>query len=505
VTTPRLSKTRFISGCQCHLKLWYDCFERDLGAEVDAVTQAIFDTGHEVGRIARQRYPGGVLVEADHRHAQDAIAQTRALLADDSVPAIFEAAFEHRNVLVRVDVLERSPRGGFNLIEVKSGTSVKDVHERDVAVQRWVLRGAGVDVASAGLLTLSRGYVFDGKRLDVYRLFRFHDLDDAVGEHLPWIGEDVTLLHSMLSSNNSPQVEPGDHCFEPYECGYYEFCTRDWEYLEHPISDLPRLRETRREQLLSQNIEEIGDIPVEFRLSDRQAIVRQAVITGKEYVAPELQEELLLVSYPIRYLDFESFNPAIPRYAGTRCYDAIPFQFSMHTEDDGGNVSHHEFLWTETSDPRRPLAEALLHALGAEGTVCVYSGFERRVIKALSRDLPDLSSDLDALLERLWDLLKVIERNYYHPDFHGSFSIKQVLPALVPEMRYEGMTIGDGREASAAYQNSLDCDDANERQGIHQALREYCAQDTLAMLALRRTLMERASAKPPSAGEPSRP
>jgi hypothetical protein len=175
VTPPRLSKTRYISGCQCHLKLWYDCFERELGADVDAVTQAIFDTGHEVGRLARQRYPGGVLVEADHLHPEDAIAQTRALLADETIPAIFEAAFEHRGVLIRADVLERSTRGGFNLIEVKSGTTVKDVHEHDVAVQMWVLRGAGIDVASVGLLTLGRGYVFDGKSLDVYRLFRFHN------------------------------------------------------------------------------------------------------------------------------------------------------------------------------------------------------------------------------------------------------------------------------------------------------------------------------------------
>ena len=145
-------------------------------------------------------------------------------------------------------------------------------------------------------------------------------------------------------------------------------------------------------------------------------------------------------------------------------------------------------------DPRRPLAAALLDAAGDEGSICVYSGFERRVIKALSRELPDLSLELDALLERLWDLLKVVAGNYYHADFHGSFSIKQVLPVLVPEMGYENLTIADGREASAAYQNSLDCDDGEERQRIHDALRQYCRQDTLAMLELRRALVEKASA-----------
>jgi hypothetical protein len=124
----------------------------------------------------------------------------------------------------------------------------------------------------------------------------------------------------------------------------------------------------------------------------------------------------------------------------------------------------------------------------------VYSGFERRIIKSLSRDLPDLSLELDALLERLWDLLKVIAGNYYHPDFHGSFSIKRVLPALVPEMGYEDLAISDGREASAAYKNCLDRDDAEERQRIHDALRQYCRQDTLAMLELRRALADKVSA-----------
>lgn len=491
MTAPRLSKTRFLSGCQCHLKLWYDCYERELGADVDIVTQAIFDTGHEVGRLARQRYPGGVLVEADHRHPQDAIAHTRALLADASVAAIFEAAFEHRGVLVRVDVLERSTRGGFNLIEVKSGTTVKTVNEHDVAVQTWVVRGAGIDVVSAGLLTLNRGYVFDGKRLDVYRLFRFHDLDDTAAQHLPWIGEDVTLLHAMLSAAQAPAVDPGDHCFEPYECGYYDFCTSDWEYPEHPLTDLPRLRTAKLERLESQEIEEIGDIPDDFPLSKPQATVRRSVITGEEQVSPHLEEALSQVSYPLRYLDFESFSPAIPRYAGTRCYDAIPFQFSMHIQDEAGNVSHREFLWTEEGDPRRPLAEALIDAAGDGGTICVYSGFERTVIKALSRELPELSLELDALLTRLWDLLKVIQGNYYHPDFHGSFSIKSVLPVLVPEMGYDDLAIADGREASAAYQNSLDRVADEERRRIHDALRQYCRQDTLAMLELRRALETR--------------
>jgi hypothetical protein len=245
------------------------------------------------------------------------------------------------------------------------------------------------------------------------------------------------------------------------------------------------------EQLESQDIEEVGDIPDDFPLTKAQAIVRLSVITGEEQVSPQLEHELSQLSYPIRYLDFESVSPAIPRFAGTRCYDTIPFQFSMHSEDDGGHVLHHEFLWTDKDDPRRPLALALLDAAGDDGPICVYSSFERRVIKGLSRDLPDLSHALDALLERLWDLLKVVQAHYYHPEFHGSFSIKQVLPVLVPKMGYDDLSIADGREASAAYQVSLDCADPQERQRIHDALRQYCAQDTLAMLELRRALSQK--------------
>ncbi len=220
--------------------------------------------------------------------------------------------------------------------------------------------------------------------------------------------------------------------------------------------------------------------------------MRLSVVTGNEFVSPNLREALSCVSFPIRYLDFESFSPAVPRYAGTRCYDAVPFQFSVHTEEHGGGVSHREFLWTEQGDPRRPLAEALLEACADDGLICVYSGFERRVIRALSREFPDLRSELDALVERLWDLLKVVEANYYHPDLRGSFSIKQVLPVLVPEMGYEDLAVADGREASIAYARSLDCGSDSERRHIHDALSEYCRRDTLAMLALRRALAQKA-------------
>ena len=171
-----LSKSRYMAGLQCSLKLWYDCNRRDLASEVTESQQAIFDTGHEVGRLAQDRYPGGVLIEADYRHTDNAIEQTDALLEDPQVPSIFEAPFVYDDVVIRADILERIGEDAWRLIEVKSTTRLKQVHEPDVAVQYQVLRGAGINVVEVGVLTLNTKYIFDGENLDLDQLFQFHDV-----------------------------------------------------------------------------------------------------------------------------------------------------------------------------------------------------------------------------------------------------------------------------------------------------------------------------------------
>jgi len=195
---------------------------------------------------------------------------------------------------------------------------------------------------------------------------------------------------------------------------------------------------------------------------------------------------------PVYHLDFETLAPAIPRFAGTRPYDSIPFQFSAHVEQADGTVSHTEYLHGDSSDPREPLALALLDALGETGSICVYTGFEARVIRDLAAALPELAPRLEALPERIWDLHPVIRNNYYHPGFRGSFSIKQVLPALIPQMSYDKLEIGDGALASISYEQALQSGDPAEKQRIFRALREYCGQDTLALVRLRGVLAGRA-------------
>ena len=365
-TQPRLSKSTYLAGDQCHLRLWHDIHDRHLAAPVDESLQLVFDTGHEVGEIACRRYPGGHLVAHDHQHVEEALEETRGVLDAGAAPALFEAAFEHEHVLVRPDVLERLPGGGWRLVEVKSTTKPKPVHVLDVAVQLWVLRGAGLDVRDAGVLTLNRDYVYDGARLDVDALFTLHPVLDEASALLDGIGARAREMRAVLARAEAPAILPGRHCFEPYPCAYYGHCTRDIPRPEHGIAELPWLSVPRRAQLEEAGIDEIKDIPEDFPLSRLQKVVRKVVRRGRVLVHGPLDKALAGIKPPVRHLDFETFAPAIPRLAGARPYQAIPFLFSVHTEQGGGVPTHADYLHEGEDDPARPSSSACWTPLGGK-------------------------------------------------------------------------------------------------------------------------------------------
>ena len=327
----RLSKTRYMSGHQCHLRLWYDTHERHLAAPVSQTLQATFDTGNEVGQLACERYPGGHLVAQDHRSIPQALAETEHLVRSGSEPALFEAAFRYRGVLVRVDILERLECGGWRLIEVKSTTRLREQHVRDAAVQLWVLQGAGLEVKDAGVLTLNRGYVFDGERLDLQELFTLHPVYESAVELADDIDSGVSAMLVMLSADSAPDIKPGPHCFKPYDCPYYDHCARDIPVPEHGITELPYLSARQRSDLENAGVNEISDVPVGFPLGYLQSIAHKAVSDNRPSIHGNIAEALSQIEKPVRYLDFETFQPAVPRLRGTRCYDQVPFMFSVHS------------------------------------------------------------------------------------------------------------------------------------------------------------------------------
>ena len=485
---PSLSKSRYLSGDQCHLRLWYDSYERHLAPPPDDNLQAVFDTGHEVGELACERHPGGHSVGHDHRHVREALEETRQVLRAGVAPALFEAAFRHKGVLVRADIIERLPGGGWRLGEVKSTTRLKDVFVLDVAVQLWVLRGAGLDVREVEVITLNRDYVYDGVRLDLDALFRRHPLTGEAEALQNTVSARVGEMLAMLGGPAAPAIAPGDHCFAPYACPYYAHCTRDHVSPDHGIGELPWLRGGRRGQLQDAGIEEIRDVPADFPLSDLQRVVHQAVQKNRAMVHGDISSMLAGLTSPVRYLDFETFAPAIPRFAGTRPYDAVPFLFSVHTERNGSPPEHTDYLHEQDDDPRSRLADRLIEAVGSNGAICAYSDYERTVLTALAAAVPERAEDLAAVSARLFDLLPVVRNTYYHPEFRGSFSIKSVLPVLVPGMGYGDLAIPDGQTASVHYMQALGSTDRGERRRTFDNLRAYCERDTLAMVRLRDAL-----------------
>jgi len=222
-----LSKTRFISGHQCPLKLWYDTHRRDLSTPPDEALQAVFETGHKVGERAQEQWPGGVLVDGPHWEIDRAVTRTFELMADPSIPAIYEAALVHKGALTRVDILARAPNGAWDLIEVKASTRVKEPFKTDVALQYWILTGAGLSVRRAGLLVLNRSFNPSDEEPDVDELFRFEDLTDACQARAKEIGEHVQEYRQLMRQPQPPAVGTGPHCHTPYECPYWAHCTRD--------------------------------------------------------------------------------------------------------------------------------------------------------------------------------------------------------------------------------------------------------------------------------------
>jgi predicted RecB family nuclease len=485
-----LSKSRFLAGLQCPLRLWNQCYNPNLAAEVSPGQQAIFDVGHEVGRAATRLYPKGILIEEDHLHHLQAAESTRKAMEDMFYPAVFEGAFVHDGVRVRVDILERSAWGKWNLIEVKSSTSVKEIHLPDVAVQHHVLRGLGVKVEKAGILHLNNRYVYDGNNLDLEQLFLFSDLTAQVLEQEEEVLARVNRLKEVLAADSPPAIQPSRHCLSPYLCEFWDQCTAGMP--EYWIVNLSGITGRKLRELEALGVRDIREIPEGFSLTALQVRIRSCLVEGKEFIDPQLADELRGVEYPIHFVDFETVAPAIPRYPQTRPFQTIPFQWSDHLLHADGRLEHREYLCAEDKDSREEFTRTLLEALEERSTIFIFAAYEREIIAELAEESAQYRGNLLPLLDRFKDLHALIRKYFYHPQFHGSFSLKDVLPALVPSMKYETLAIQEGSMASLQYLRMLDpSTPSGEKDKIRKDLLAYCGHDTLGMVKIREELLKR--------------
>jgi hypothetical protein len=485
----RLSKTSFVHGLQCARRQWWTVHEGDAPELRPGLSlQAVFDAGNRVGEVARDHVPGGVLIERDRESARgrvDAVEATRRAI-EEGAAVIYEASFVHEEVYVAIDILERTERG-WVIAEVKSGTGVQEIYVRDVALQTWVALGTGVEVVRSEVMHLNR----ECRYPDLSRLFIRADVSEEVLGLLPGIGGQLQRQREALGGP-LPEVEVGSHCHQPYDCPFLERC---WDPPpEHHVSEFYRLSSAKVAAFEDRGIETLFQVPEEERLTAIRERQRRAVLEGSLVVEPTLAEAISDWRAPIWFLDFETIYPPIPIWNGCRPYDQLPVQFSVHFLSEEGDQEHFDFLAEGAGDVRPALARALLDATRGEGPVLAYNvTFEQSRIRELADAVPDLSADLLRLCERTEDLLPVVRNHVYHPDFHGSFSLKKVLPALVPELSYDDLEIAGGSTAAIALQRLLfdpDLFTPAETEKLRDDLLRYCELDTLGLVRLLERLRE---------------
>ena len=476
----RLSKSRYLSGLQCHKQLWWRVHEPDAPELSPTLGQQnLFAQGREVGERARGYVPGGELIDLPFHEYDNKVAAAREALQHDP-PALYEAWFLADETYVGVDILERTSRG-YTVIEVKASNSRKPEHLPDAAVQVHVLRRSGLQVERAEVMHLNPECRFP----DLAHLFLREDVTALVEAALIGVPDELRAQQEMLQGP-LPDVAIGEHCTNPYECPFIERC---WpKRPDHHVSKLYRIERKRALELEADGYATIYDLPSDLELSVIHARQVKAVQTGRMVVEPTLTKALAHFTSPLAFLDFETVSLAIPRWPGCRPWQQIPAQFSAHVEEPGGGVVHHQWIAEGPEDPRPALAAAVVAACaGARKVVAYHASFERECIKRLREGAPLLAKDLERIEKRLVDLLPTIRRHVYHPDFAGGFSIKKTLPALVPGLSYLDLTVRDGEVATVELQRLM-LQGAElppgERATLRAALLAYCERDTWAMVKL---------------------
>ncbi len=492
---PLLSKSQYMRGLQCPKALWLYRNRKDLIPGLSPALQTIFDQGHEIGRLARERYPRARLIGGDHTQIGTALRLTRQAVKD-RVRILFEPAALSDGVFARADMLTRD-YGTWDLTEVKSATEVKPVYVHDAVVQRYVFEGAGFDIRQVNLLLVNKNYVRQGP-IDPQKLFLLHDVTRETDRLLPDVKTHLWAMREVISSRSMPSAEVGDRCNQPYECAFKAFC---WKAVpEDSIYDIP-LSTLERAVLKERGIIHVRDIPENFKLLPMQRAWVETARKGEPHIDREAIADLLCqLRYPLYFLDFEAINPAIPPYDGLRPFQFLPFQASLHIREKAGDglVFHTEFLGDGVNDPRPGLVDFLARNIGPRGSVVVFnSSFEGRCLLDLAVAFKRQRSKLFSIKDRLWDLAAPFRRGFYvHPEFKGGWSIKRVLPALVPGMTYDSLAIQNGTEAQGTYLGLMEGRFGSpERERKTSDLKEYCKLDTGAMVRLLDHLQDEASKK----------
>ena len=483
-----LSKSIYVNVWRCPKAAWISKYHPEW-VEIPESRQALFDAGHEVGDLARGMFGPYVDVTTcreDGSLDKTGMIRRTAEEMEKGTPVICEAAFSYGGLYCAVDLL-RKDGDGWAAYEVKSSTHLQDYYTADVSYQKYVLENCGVRLTGVYLVHIDNTYVLGPEGLDLSGFFRINDLwEEASRAQRETVPAVLETAERVLGSAEEPAMEMSEACVD---CDFFACCFRDLP--ERNVFDLYRLGKKKavdfyRRGLVSyEQLEEAGVISNKTQLRQMDAWLRdRGILAEKE----PLRAFLSTLSYPLYFLDFETMGLAVPIYPGTKPFEAIPFQYSLHSvEKEGGELRHREFLAESGTDPRRAVAEALCRDIPADACVTAYNkSFECSRLRELAAAFPDLAGHLLAIEGNIADLLVPFQSGwYYQREMGGSFSIKSVLPALCPgdpELDYHALEgVHNGTEAMGTFPE-IRFMPPEEQARARRNLLAYCRLDTLAMV-----------------------
>ena len=476
-----LRRSNYLHGLQCHRCFWYEQNEPERAAPTRS-QQRLRKQSREVRQLARERFPEGELIDTtDPREAEQ---QTRQAISS-GISCIFNASFIFNDTWwIRCDILEKDS-DSWKIIEIEASNEVKKEHLSDLAFQKYVLGEQGMTISGTKVMHTNRECVY----LDWSNLCTTEDVTDRVNQLMDDVPNNIETLETILDEDVEPEVLIGRHCDKPHTCPFKDHCWKDVP--EPSIFTIPNLRPNRQTELVERGILSIQDLPDDFRLTENQCAYVDMVLNDQPEIDNEAIRHLLSeLEYPIHFFDFETFNPAIPRFEGLKPFRHFPFQYSCHILQSDDSLTHEEYLHTDTTDPRLPLVESLLNHISGEGSVVVYSAsFERGILQDLAEFFPEYSEVLQSIICRLWDQLEIFRDHYRHPGFRGSNSLKDVLPVVVPCLSYRGLDIQEGNDAQAVWNKMIKTTDEAEKNEMICHLKKYCKMDTLATVGIHKTLL----------------
>ena len=493
-----ISKSSFVLGVQCEKSYWFKHNRYPETNPSDDAAKERLSAGQEVGEISKMLFPDGEEIPYMGDKYQEMFSLTLEKIANGA-DVLYEASFIDDDIFIRVDLMKKTPKG-WDIYEVKSSSSIKDYHKYDASLQWYVLNKIPeIKLNKIYVIVINNKYEKDSKIIP-NELFKEEDVTDIANENLFAIKEKIIALKDLSSNNSEPAIDIGSHCKKPHGCVYLDRCWPKNKDDLDSVFTLYRLNMNKKINLYNSGIDSFDQIQNESSFSKIQQIQLKAYQIKKPVIDKEIISDFVnKIKYPISYFDFETFTEAVPTHNGQRPHMQMPFQYSLHIQNNKDKklkleTNHVEFISDHRIDPRRSIAESMIEHFPSTGTIMAYNqSFEKQCIDSLARHCPDLADILLSFKDRFADLIIPFRSGgYYDSNFRGSFSIKKVLPALCPsnkELDYQNLEISNGGMASTAYKEMRN----QSKQDIEKTrsdLFKYCKLDTYAMYAIYSKLLD---------------